>query len=176
MTSEVVLIVGGVLVAGAFALASRMSTGIAKQANPSSPFVRNNKFISSEELDFYQLLKKAAQKNDYILLKIHLESLVKLPLDAEKYDEWRDHALHMKVDYLLCDRAKMVPYLAIDYNDEEAMNHKQKYHSILKEKILQDAGISFICYDLNREYEVSELSEDIKDSFQEFKNSDSIPE
>jgi Protein of unknown function (DUF2726) len=164
----VVFLIGGVLVAIALALTSNMTTSISEQRNPTSPFKRKKQLLSSNELEFYELLKISIPEENTVLIKIRLDDFLNLPLSAEKQDEWLEHALHMNVDFLICLSSSMIPYLAVDYRDYESFNRKQKYHDSLKEKMLQDAGISFICYDLNQIYEKSELVEDITEAYEEF--------
>lgn len=169
MPGEVILVVGGILVAAAFALASHMAKGIAQEANPDTPFHRKKSLLNSDETGFYEQLQQVLPEECTILLKVRLEDFLKLSVGANDSEKWKNHALNMNVDYLFCLSSKMMPFLAVDLRDFEGMSKKQRSQYSLKEKILQDAEIDLISYDLNREYEPEELLKDIEEAYDEFR-------
>ncbi len=84
---------------------------------PLFPFLRRKYFFSAAERSFYEVLRRAAGEQIHVFAKVRLADVVYV---ARGTGSWQTHFNRIQskhIDFLLCDRQRMAPLVAIELDD-----------------------------------------------------------
>jgi hypothetical protein len=121
------------------------------------PFLRKKYFFSAAERSFYEVLRRAAGEQIYVFAKVRLADIVHV---ARGTGSWQTHFNRIQskhIDFLLCDRQKIAPLLAVELDDSSHDAHARKSRDQLVDAVCEAAGLPMIRITAQRAYTLESL-------------------
>ncbi len=98
--------------------------------------------LTDGEKAFYDVLIAALPNQQIaVLLKVRLKDLVHIPDGFPRYQSWFRRVSQKHVDFLLCDKLTVVPFLAIELDDRSHDRADRASSDRLKDIVLPHVGI-----------------------------------
>ena len=129
------------------------------------PYRKKDYLLSIAEKDFYAVLKRIAEENNYLLFsKVRLEDLLWIPKSVSQKERFglRNRIKSRHVDFLICDRDKISPLLAIELDDSSHGSNKGMERDGFVNQALEDAQLPLLRFKAQRSYDSAAISEKIK--------------
>lgn len=129
------------------------------------PYRKKDYLLSVAEKDFYAVLKKFTDENNYLLFsKVRLEDLLWIPKSVPQKERFslRNRIKSRHVDFLVCDRDKISPLLAIELDDSSHGSNKGMERDDFINQALEDAQLPLLRFRVQRSYNLAVISEEIK--------------
>jgi hypothetical protein len=116
------------------------------------PFLRKKYFFSAAERSFYEVLRRAAGEQIYVFGKVRLADIVYV---ARGTGSWQTHFSRIQskhIDFLLCDRQKIAPLVAVELDDSSRDAHTRENRDQLVDAVCEAAGLPIIRITAQRAY------------------------
>jgi len=129
------------------------------------PYRKKDYLLSVVEKDFYAVLKKFTDENNYLLFsKVRLEDLLWIPKSVPQKERFglRNRIKSRHVDFLICDRDKISPLLAIELDDSSHRSSKGVERDGFVNQALEDAQLPLLRFKTQRFYDLAIISKEIK--------------
>jgi very-short-patch-repair endonuclease len=119
--------------------------------------------LTKGELAFYDALANAIGDRSFaIMSKVRLMDLVYLP-DGQLYRRtWVHRASQKHVDFVVCHRAGMRPFLIVELDDRSHMTPRAQRRDEFVDAVLQHSGWPIERVLAQSAYDVSELAERVR--------------
>ena len=129
------------------------------------PYRKKDYLLSVAEKEFYAVLKRIAEENNYLLFsKVRLEDLLWIPKSVPKKERFglRNRIKSRHVDFLICDRDKISPLLVIELDDSSHESNKGMERDDFVNRALEDAQLPLLRFKAQRSYNSAVISEEIR--------------
>jgi hypothetical protein len=116
--------------------------------------------LSDGEKAFYDvLISVLPNERTSVLLKVRLADLLHIPDDVPRYKSWFGRVAQKHVDFVLCDKLTVIPYLAIELDDRSHERADRASSDRLKDIVLPHVGIPLERIKCQTAYDVTALEE-----------------
>ena len=120
--------------------------------SPPFPFLRKKYFFSAAERSFYEVLWRAAGDQIHVFAKVRLADVVYV---ARGTGSWQTHFNRIQskhIDFLLCDRQKIAPLVAIELDDSSHDANARESRDQVVDAVCEAAGLPIIRITAQRAY------------------------
>lgn len=119
-------------------------------------------FLTRAEHECYDALVEAVGQEYRIFAQVHLPTLVDSKVVGQNWHGAFRHISEKSVDFVLCDKAYLVPKLAIELDDKSHERPERKERDEEVERILREAGVPLLRLENHGSFSSNEFSEKIK--------------
>lgn len=126
-------------------------------------YKRRNFFLSRAEHECYDALINAVGNDYYVFAQVHLPTLVDNKIVGQNWNGAFRHISQKSVDFVLCDKEYISPKLAIELDDKTHERPERQERDIEVGYILKEAGLPLLRLENHGRFDLSELSQKIKD-------------
>lgn len=140
---------------------------------PKYPYKKKDFLLSVAEKNFYSFLHKFATENNYLLfVKVRLEDLFWIPqsISPNKRFGFRNRIKSRHIDFLLCDKDKIGPVLAIELDDSSHNRSKVIARDLFIRDIFAEADFPLIRFKVRWSYDYDYISEKIKEKLSKYES------
>jgi hypothetical protein len=132
---------------------------------PSSkpPYQQREDFLSAAELNFFRALEKAVDGDFYIFPKVRIGDLLCVIEGTENARGWFARIAQKHVDFVLAEREKVVPVLAVELDDSSHERADRQARDEFVDSALGAAGLPILRVKVLQEYPVKELAAAIRE-------------
>jgi hypothetical protein len=123
------------------------------------PYAKKDYFLTKAEVDFFRILEKATENKYHIFPQVSLSDLLFVKAKKDEYYKYRNKIDRKSVDFVLAEKEKLKPLLAIELDDSSHNYGKRKERDTFVEKVFEDAGIILLRINYKRNYNIQEISE-----------------
>jgi very-short-patch-repair endonuclease len=159
----IVYIVIGIVVLLATVLFIASRTGETEEEKPEYQYVRKNFFLTSSEHQCYDALVAAVGSEYYIFAQVHLSALVDHKIKGQNWGAAFQHINGKSVDFVLCDKAKISPVLAIELDDKSHERPDRQERDVVVEGILRQAKLPLLRLENRGGFKPEELRQRIRE-------------
>ena len=129
----------------------------------------SNSLFTFQESKFYLLLVQAVGNRYQIFAKVRLADFVWLANYPREQKYHRNQILCKHVDFLLCERGRFSPILIIELDDSSHKLPEHQTRDEFKNKLFEAVGLPLLRLDLQKEYSVQHIREQIDKKLQELR-------
>jgi hypothetical protein len=119
---------------------------------PEFPFLRKKYFFSAAERSFYEVLRRVVGEQVDLFAKVRLADVVYV---ARATGSWQTHFNRIQskhIDFLLCDRQRIAPLLAIELDDSSHDAEARQSRDQVVDAVCEAAGLPIIRIAAQRAY------------------------
>jgi hypothetical protein len=141
----------------------RFSRYIAKSENSPLPYLKKHFLLTRAEKDFYDVLLKVVGSEYATFSKVRMADLFFLPsMDNRSYYHYFGKIKAKHVDFLLCDKDKVEPLLAIELDDSSHSREDRIERDAFVDKLFEEAKLPILHIRAAASYDENELLNRIK--------------
>lgn len=120
---------------------------------------RNSNFLSRAEKAFFHVLQPLAAEHQCIVFaKVRLEDIVWVAPHVRNRFAMRNRIKSRHIDFVLCRVKDVQPILAIELDDSSHESFKANMSDVVKNEILQQAGMPLLRVRAASQYDAAQLS------------------
>jgi hypothetical protein len=128
------------------------------------PYTKKEYLLTRAEVDFFRVLEKALENKYYIFPQVSLSDLLLVKAKKEEYYKYRNKIDRKSVDFVLAEKERLKPLLAIELDDSSHIYGKRKERDTFVEKAFKDAGLTLLRISYKRNYNIQEISDAINNA------------
>lgn len=156
---HIAFIVVGIIIVLAIGLFVTLHGGevAVEEEKPKYQYARKNYFLTRAEHECYDALVSAVGAEYYIFAQVHLSALVDHKTKGQKWSAAFQHINGKPVDFLLCDKARIAPVLAIELDDRTHERLERQERDSVVEGILAQAKLPLLRLENHGRFDIDEL-------------------
>lgn len=112
--------------------------------------------MSTTESDFFIKLDRAVSERYYVFPQVHLSALLDHKVKGQEWSYAFSHINGKSVDYVLCDRATLVPTYAIELDDFTHERRDRANRDAEVERIFKQAQLPLVRFN-NKDVSEAEI-------------------
>lgn len=119
-------------------------------------YLAKESLMSKTETDFFVRLDRAVNERYYVFPQVHLSALLDHKIKGQEWKYAFRHINGKSVDYVLCDRATLIPVYAIELDDFTHERNDRIERDGEIERIFQEAQLPLVRFK-NKDISESEI-------------------
>jgi hypothetical protein len=126
-------------------VADRYRASAAEKEKTKYTYVKKQRVMTEHELDFYKKLNDAVGGTYCILAQAHLSAFLehKVP-NGQNWKAAFRHINGKSIDYLLCDKQRLAPLLAIELDDASHEKQDRRLRDEEVKRIFREANLPLV--------------------------------
>ena len=121
------------------------------------PYKPCQSLLTPTERTFFAALTRAAASDCLIFAKVCLRDVVYLPRNADNYMSWFGKISQQHLDFVLCDRIAVRPFLVIELDDRSHQRADRIERDASKDAVLHQVGLVVVRVPVAQGYDVAQL-------------------
>lgn len=134
-----------------------------EEEKPKYQYARKNYFLTRAEHECYDALVSAVGAEYNVFAQVHLSALVDHKINGQKRGAAFQHINGKSVDFLLCDKARIAPVLAIELDDKTHERPERQERDSVVEGILAQAKLPLLRLENHGRFDIDELEKKIQE-------------
>ena len=127
------------------------------------PYEKKQYILSQAEHSFFEVLQGILGNNFYIFPQVNLDKFIYIHKGTGKYQSYYHRINQYSVDFLICDRTKISPLLAIELDDSSHTLTNRVERDNFINQVFTDANIPLLRESFRQSYNLQELGLRIQD-------------
>lgn len=131
---------------------------------PAYRYTRKQFFLTAAERDCFNALVLAAGTEFHVFAQVHLPTILDHTVRGQDWRAALAHINRKSVDFVLCDKERLAPLLAIELDDRSHERPDRQTQDREVERILEEAGMPLLRLQNHASFDPVELAEKVRNA------------
>ena len=124
-------------------------------------YERRDLIMTRTETEFFKMLDEAIGSKYYVFPQVHLSSILEHRIDGQDWWKAFHHLNRKSVDFVICERNKVQPLVAIELDDWSHKLEKRKLRDAEVERIFRGANFPLLRFGYKGPYTAQSIAQSI---------------